>query len=1711
MPEQGGDDAPKHVGAQPASPYATGGGGVRLEHRVGAFYLARLLSGTAVSVLGERVPSRVAFQQSQASAVDDLVIFAAGNAGSLDTHLAVACRRSPRFIRSDDKTKELFVSLVLDDLAADASVEVDSRLAIAVSGHQNPAEEVAELAHAARQQPDANTYFSLINDSGRYASKLGSRLSHIEDLVKNAIEAIGGAEAGPTRERCWSLLKRLHILSFSLEPPNEDDWTSLVDLLTPWSVGGTTESAIALRNELDVLVGEFAQSSADIDANMLRRRLHSFIDPAVHRSSEGWKRLLLLDRDAREAVPRTLLGAGSQAPLRLERADMRAELAAALHEACGDLVVKGESGVGKSAAVLDAVEASVLGEDEQALAINLRHMPDTPLDLLAALSAPLEDLLAQMTAPRRLLIVDGAEAAAENKRDVFVHMLRAAHRGGVTVVAVAASEGASVAIQLMKAEGAAVREFVVPSLSDDEISMVAAHFRELERLAADTKGRELLRRPIVVALLLQAGDPGIPLSDADALGHVWQQLVRNGGRRDAGFPDAREHVVLSIAAHALSRDAGDNLLAGLDPAAVAGLRDSGILRPRSVLPWELVPDFAHDLLRAYAVARQLLRTGDLGGELRRVGAPRWALPAARLASELLLSLPDTAADPVEGRFARLQAPFDDLVGAGHGERWADVPTEALLAIADPLPVLQGAWHTLLDNNAAGIRRLVRVVDLRHQRYGLLQAVVAEPLIIQLLNEGTPRGLEEDVAELIRDWLNAHIGRRTPGGQPTRLALADAIAKRCAETERELDRKDAEARAARAARTSEEIAADEERQRRFAVLPIIGRRRRRPTRGRWPYEWIDESSIGHLALLGPDLGPSGEAILRRIAEDAPHSLAPAVETPLAGHALAAFDVALLIDLVEAYYLDADHDDEDGFGYGGIHEDGIRGHTGGSFRTPLASFDRGPFIAMFRADYRRGVACLNRLLNHAARFRVRILSDRPYASAGADTSDYERELSISGAPRTYVGDGQVWLWYRGTGVGPYPCMSALQALEFISDEYIRLGIPVTNLVPFLLKDAESLAMPALVLGMLVRHLETAGDALDPFIVEPLIWELEFARSMHDQSGILAAHVPGLEGLDRRTWNLREVCMMLTLQAQGPRIEQLRQLGERLVTAARARVGDDTSPAARQHLATVQNWAAALDRTAYQMTPQDDGRILIEQVANPEVEAVLGEVNADIRRTNDALGLTNRHAHVRDNGGRAPDMSAEALAADLAIAQEILVNPPSGGGGLWPDGVAATAASAFELHFGRGTDVGDADLLWSAKVLLDVASEIAQNPSDAFDGSLFSQGADRSAARGLPYLLLPSARELRTALVTDHAVGVEQQIALNRAVATGASNEARLAYARSLDVVWLAPCSVDLHNRCHHHVAFELVEASYTDCVLGEWDSSLQQRSIAYLDPPIAASLADVDAGSVIVRRLSPALRAYGAAAISDACCKQQAQEALDILLAAHRRTMLTYEHGYHHSHSDSLIAARAALWQAIDNRDSPVLEYVNGYLGDSRMLTEALQAINAAAEERADAAAEARRLWPNVMDRVLDAETEGPGIFTGRDWGDALSELIPNPAPQWHYLTLELAGEPERWRDLLGWSAQVDRWLGFAVGNRGCIDSLVIAVRELELADQLDTGLTWIEHIVYGDGDGCARTFTLPEWLRERRADLTTPQQHAKWQRIVDRLAISGENRIADLTD
>ena len=1701
-----------------ASPYATGGGGTRLEHRFGALLLGRLLTARPITELGEREPERVAFQQSPTSTVDDVVVTARAADGQSTVRLEIAVRRAPKFIKSDKKTTELVAALVRADLSADRSADplIDRRLAVAVSGQQTHAQEINELAAVARAQSSAEEFVELVLTPGKFATR--RRLGHLLDMVAAALLEVDDADGGTPAVRCWSLLRRLWIMQVDLETGHEDDWTALVGDLKPVALEPSQEKAIALRDRLEQLAAEFARNAGVVDASALRRRLHGEIASHAHRRPVGWARLIALDEQARTAVARTV-SSGAYS-LTLPRTDLRDALRGAIASE-GDLLVKGDSGVGKSALVMDAIEPKELGPDRQAIVVNLRHLPSNQLELLALLSNPVDELFEELTAPERVLVVDNGEAAAEDHAQVFSHLLRSAKSAGLKVVCIATTEGAATTLELMKSGDDSPREHLVPGLDDDELATAAAHFPALQRLVDNSRARELLRRPIVIDLLGRASDPGLPLSEAQALDHIWHHLVRNADRNSDGSPDAREQVMLRLADYALRKGDVDHLLTRLDHAAVDGLRRSGLLHPPSRLPWERVPAFKHDLLRAYSIARLLLEDRDPATALTAVGSPRWSLPSARLACEILLAAPDEPTHPFAGRFAQLQRSFDAIAAAGGGERWSDVPTEALLALPESRAHLDDAWPTLVGSDARGLARVIRVLNGRHLRGGILDPLVAEPVVAKLIDDAAPRHLAEQAAELTRDWLQAHAIRRTAQNQPTRIKLREAIVEQCANNERLLDEQEAARKAELAVRTPEEIAADEERRKTLAAVSpssMSRRRRRRPRPARHrPYQWIHDKQIEHLALLGPDLGADGEAILRRIAEDEPHSLDHAVETVFGGVSLAAYSPHLLIDLASAYYIeDEDDDDDDGIGWsGGIHDDGIRDHRfRGGFASPLASLTHGPFLAMLRADYRESVAFLNRMLNHAARHRVGIISNLRYGRLNQhEEPDSTLVLSITGEPREYIGDGQVWLWYRGTGVGPYPCMSALQALEFVTEEYIGAGIPPATMTAIMLDGAESLAMPALALGILVRHLEDAGDAIDPFLVEPAVWELEFSRAIGDHTRSFAAQVPGIDHPERRAWTLREVSMMLTLRAGGDRIDQLKELGERLQSNARQRVGDDTSAGAREHLAAVRNWAAALDRTAYDVERKAD-HIVIQQVVDPEVEQVLGETNTDLRRTNDAIGLTVRHAHVRDNGGRAPDIESAALRADLALARDLLDNPPQTAASFSPDGPIATAASAVELHLTGRAHVSGDGLRWSAGTLLQVAAEVGAHQTDEWDDSFFSQGADRSAARALPFLLLPQALDVRQGLGITDASAVDELVSLSGVLASAGANEARLAYARALDSVWASPCDTDhLYGRCHHRVALDLVTRSFLDSVVGPWDPEAQRRTIVKLDPPEAASLEGVKGEDLHARQLTPAIRATGSAAISSACCKADAQHALDFLLAAHQRAMLAYEHGYHHSESDSLVAARAALWQATDGRDEVVLEYVGRYLDNARVLAEALQAIAAAAEERADAGDHARRLWPRIMDLILDAAAAEPRLFTEHTWGDyAESHLIPNAAAAWgHYLTIELVGEPYQWRDLLSWAPEVDRWLGTITGSRMSIDHLVIGVRDLKITDQAEQGLRWIEQLVRDSGTNCAHTYTLPEWLHERRADLVNADQIARWQRVVDLLVVAGDTRVSDLAD
>ena len=1171
-----------------SSPYSTGGGGVTLERRIAALYLAGLLTGEIAPELGDsRAVVGVRFQQSPRVPIDDLVIDAARPAETEPSlQLAIGIRRRPNVVPSDEDTQKLIVEFVRALLNAPSDGR-EHRLALAVAGRQAHADHIAQLASLARNQMNATAFFDLVEEVGRFPRELRDRLGYLRTMVGTALSTleVENAEDALARDTTWRLLTRLYVLTPDVEEPNVSDWSAAQNRLVPVARGRDLVGAGHLLERLETLAGQYGPSAATVDRTLLRRAVHSLLDTGRWRTGHAWELLNHLQRAAR--VP-DHVGAVDDAGLHLDRNAEGIAIIAATDDAAA-MIVSGESGVGKSALVMDAAAAAVGGDvgETEIVLMNLRQLPQRSFELLSQLGCSVEALLADLSAPRRLLIVDAADAATEGWSEVLAYLVEAARASEVQIIAVTSNEGRQVVHDVIasRLDGAEPASHVVETLNDAQLDEIASRFPSLARLLGNARSRELMRRLVVVDLLVRSEFSGTPLSDTDAMSQVWAGLVRRHGQQDRGLPDAREQTMLRLAARDLTESSSVDLARELDATALDGLRRDGLLRGSEGNPWQALPDFAHEEIRRYAVARVLLADGDPAAALVNVGAPRWALSAGRLACQAVLTLPGRADDPIRGRLGRVQAAFDGVAAAGQGARWADLPSEALLTLGDPGPLLADAWPELRTGDEAGLRRLFRIVEQRHRDGGVLDAVVVEPIVALLLDDATPWRDSDEAANLLRGWLRALVVRDTAAKHPLRVLLRERMLTVGERAEAELRAHREEAAAARGPMTDDEHEAEQARtQRRPSGVPMLGlggrRRRRRPE---LPLEIRDDTFLELLALLGPDLGEQGEQLLRRVAEDAPHDLAPAVEEPGTGRAVASYGHGLLADLVEAYYLD---DSEDGSGF---LEEGIRRHTFTGFGIPLSAWYLRPFGPLFQTDFRRGVAVVNRLLNHAARARVRTLAsigNRWNRLTDEEMAAESIELRVTGSPVKYAGDQQVWWWYRGTGVGPSPGMSALQALERFCDQLFSMGLPAVRIVQILMEGCENLAMPALVVGLLVRHIENAGTLLDPFLEEPWAWHLEFSRVVHESGG-LAGSSEGLAAPERRTWSLREAATWLTLNADPERADALRAVGEQLVARAREmeaadEPGDKTQPTADEQDSSpsfttmVEAWASALDRS-------------------------------------------------------------------------------------------------------------------------------------------------------------------------------------------------------------------------------------------------------------------------------------------------------------------------------------------------------------------------------------------------------------------------------------------------------------------------------------------------------------------------------------------------------
>ena len=366
----------------------------------------------------------------------------------------------------------------------------------------------------------------------------------------------------------------------------------------------------------------------------------------------------------------------------------------------------------------------------------------------------------------------------------------------------------------------------------------------------------------------------------------------------------------------------------------------------------------------------------------------------------------------------------------------------------------------------------------------------------------------------------------------------------------------------------------------------------------------------------------------------------------------------------------------------------------------------------------------------------------------------------------------------------------------------------------------------------------------------------------------------------------------------------------------------------MAPVRVWASSLDRNTFRVFETPDGSY-IQATPPKEVVQALQRSNDDSERTAEEIRLIARY-FVNRNDMPAETIEPVELTADIESARMLIEAPPNFSAYHPWDTPALVAAVALEAHILRRVDPSSGALAFAVNTVVRVSEgETSGRPYDV-EESYFELGADRSAARALPLLLLPSAAPLRAIFDGGDGLPTLKRISaagLNHAQAS--ANEVRLHLARGLDYLWATPCVQE--GTCHHQAGWQIVTETLRDCALGGWNPDTGQRAIVLLDEPLADSLARTPDDSILPSRLDASIRLLAPASTANICVSASARDLLTALLAAQRRSLLNYKN----SNADprgthSLVSARALLALAQCGDDTLLYQHINGYADNSALL-------------------------------------------------------------------------------------------------------------------------------------------------------------------------------------
>lgn len=548
----------------------------------------------------------------------------------------------------------------------------------------------------------------------------------------------------------------------------------------------------------------------------------------------------------------------------------------------------------------------------------------------------------------------------------------------------------------------------------------------------------------------------------------------------------------------------------------------------------------------------------------------------------------------------------------------------------------------------------------------------------------------------------------------------------------------------------------------------------------------ERNLASAVLAGADAIPGDieRAVRYWIEHDLPrgasrgyYALRGAISTPPAILSLARFLPDLLADATrDRLMITPADEDSDGIPYrsaGDLLDLGVHDELQHYF--PPSPF-RGPFLALLRLAPKVGLQLVLDLADHAT--RAWVARERAPRYGGDGSHPLPQRLALEAGEQEIWGDAAVWRWFRYTAVAPNPLVCALMAFErWLSDiaEAEVNDVNMERIFASVMRRTHSAAIIGVLASIAVKYPDRCANAVLPILRCPAFFFMDQERRTADMTEAATRGTAevfetltgdtGWREIQRAAREAHRqadlewlaVRLMLTdLRYREELLPIIRAFPSRLPYTDERQVGD---PVAEAHLRLLCEFLVSrTDVEQYEFVDLGDGRYAAQPRTIPEhLRAAQEDTQAQAARVGGLIGL--KVWAMRQLEGEPPDPEGSRYPPEgaLNVAKRLAAEGPDETESEYVQeerktAIAAVAAALVRHH--RSTLSDPEDVRWCREQLL-VAAGAGFDDASAFadEHAVYSWGADRSAARALPYLLaeVPDDVELReaVALLSVHRV--------------------------------------------------------------------------------------------------------------------------------------------------------------------------------------------------------------------------------------------------------------------------------------------------------------------------------------------------------------------------